>query len=54
MPTKSSQSADSEGEAQLDKFKQASRDLDCDEEAERFEGKLKKIAKHEPKEEKPE
>lgn len=37
-----------EKDTQLDKFKQAARDLDCDEDAERFEDKLKKVAKHKP------
>ncbi len=39
---------------QIDKFKQAALDLDCDEDAARFEGELKKVAKHQPKEERPE
>lgn len=35
-------------QSQLDKFKQAARDLDCDEDAGRFEDKLKKIVRQKP------
>lgn len=38
---------------QLDKFKQAARDLDCDEDEARWDATLKKVAKQKPAPEKP-
>ena len=35
--------------SQLDKFKEAARDLECDDDEERFNAALKKIAKFAPK-----
>ena len=39
---------------QLDKFKQAARALECDEDEEAFKRSLRKVAKAKPKPEKPE
>lgn len=39
---------------QLDKFKQAARDLECDDDDQRFNNRLGRIAKQRPKAEKPE
>ncbi len=39
---------------QLDKFKQAARDAECDEDEARWDEKLKKVAGHKPPPEKPE
>ena len=41
-------------QAQLDKFKQAARDLECDDDDQRFKDRLKKLVKHKPPPEKPE
>jgi len=38
------QELDSTPESQLDKFKQAARDLECDEDEDAFKAKLRKIA----------
>jgi len=35
-------------QSQLDKFKQAARDLEADDDPERFKERLRKIAKHKP------
>lgn len=35
---------------QRDRFIEAARELECDDDKERFEGRLKKIAKQKPKE----
>jgi hypothetical protein len=40
--------------SQLDKFKQAARELECDEDEARWDERLKKVAKVKPKPEKPE
>mgnify|MGYP001104099967 CR=1 FL=1 len=39
---------------QLDKFKQAARELEADDDPERFKDRLKKLVKHKPVPEKPE
>lgn len=39
---------------QLDKFKQAARELECDDDDQRFKERLKEIAKPKPAPEKPE
>ena len=39
---------------QLDKFKAAARDLDCDEDEARWDATLKKVAKQKPAPDKPE
>jgi hypothetical protein len=38
---------------QIDRFKEAARDLECDEDEVRWDERLGKIAKHKPKDEKP-
>lgn len=38
---------------QIDRFKEAARELGCDEDEARFDEKLKEIAKHKPPPEKP-
>jgi hypothetical protein len=40
--------------AQIEKFKAAARDLECDEDEARWDAALKKVAKHKPAPEKPE
>lgn len=40
--------------AQIDKFKQAARDLECDDDDQRFKERLGKLAKAKPAPEKPE
>lgn len=40
-------------ESQIDKFKDAARDLECDEDEKSFQDKLRRIAKPQPKKEKP-
>ena len=40
--------------SQSDKFKEAARDLECDEDEARWEERLKKVAGHKPAPEKPE
>ena len=40
--------------SQLDKFKEAARELESDEDEARWEDRLRKVAKHLPKPEKPE
>ncbi len=37
-----------EKQAQLERFRQKSRELDCDDSETRFNDRLKKIARHEP------
>ena len=37
-----------EQKAQLDKFKQAARDLECDDDEKRFDERLKRLVKHTP------
>jgi hypothetical protein len=39
---------------QIEKFKQAARDLECDEDEARWDDRLKKVAKQKPAPEKPE
>jgi len=39
---------------QIDKFKEAARELKCDEDEARFDERMKKLVKHKPVEEKPE
>lgn len=39
---------------QLDKFKEAARALECDEDEARFDERVKKLVKHKPVPEKPE
>lgn len=34
--------------SQLDKFKQAARDLECDDDEKRFDERMKKLVKHKP------
>lgn len=41
-------------QSQSDKFKEAARDLEADEDEGRWEDRLKKVAKHKPQPEKPE
>lgn len=48
MPTESSPSAASIDKGQLDKFKQAARELECDDDDRRFKERLKEIAKAKP------
>lgn len=45
--------ADKEQLSQLDKFKRAARELETDDDPERFKERLKEIAKHKPVETKP-
>lgn len=40
-------------ESQSDKFKEAARDLDCDEDEGRWEKRLRDVVKHKPVPEKP-
>ena len=40
--------------SQLDKFKQAARDLECDPDEKRWEDRLRKVAAHKPAPERPE
>jgi hypothetical protein len=40
--------------SQIDRFKQAARDLECDEDEARWDATLKKVAKQKPAPEKPE
>jgi hypothetical protein len=35
-------------QSQLDKFKEAARDLECDDDEKRFDERLKKLVKHKP------
>ena len=44
MPTESYQSTASDKKTQLDKFKQAARELECDEDEDRLKAKLRKVA----------
>lgn len=37
-----------QGQSQSDKFKEAARDLDCDEDEARFDERVKKLVKHKP------
>ena len=48
MPTESSASIDSADQHQLDKFKEAARDLGADEEEARWEERLRKVVKASP------
>jgi hypothetical protein len=41
-------------QSQLDKFKQAARELECDDDEQRFDERLKKLVKVKPKPGKPE
>lgn len=45
---------DSRGESQLDKFKEAAREHEADEDEARWDERLKKVAKQKPAPEKPE
>lgn len=46
--------SETEGQkSQLDKFKEAARELETDENEARWEARLKKVAKHKPQPEKP-
>jgi len=40
-------------QSQTDRFKQAARDLDCDEDEARWDGRLKKVAGQKPVEDRP-
>jgi hypothetical protein len=40
-------------QSQSERFKQAARELGCDESEERFDANLKAVAKHKPKDDKP-
>jgi hypothetical protein len=42
--------ADTPAPSQLDKFKQAARDLETDNDPERFDERMKKLARHKPAE----
>ncbi|MDY7525464.1 hypothetical protein [Sphingomonas sp. 10B4] len=44
----------SSDKSQLDKFKEAARDLETDDDEARFDERLRKIVKHKPVSEKPE
>lgn len=46
----SKQTADADDKSQLDKFKEAARELEADEDEARWEARLKKVAKHKPAE----
>lgn len=35
-------------QSQLDKFKQAARELECDDDEKRFDERMKKLVKHKP------
>ena len=48
MPTESSPSAASIDKGQLDKFKEAARDLDCDDDPKRFTENLGKLVRRKP------
>ncbi len=39
---------DAGAKSQLDKFKQAARDLNCDEDEARFDERVRKLVKHKP------
>lgn len=41
-------------DSQLDKFKRTARELECDEDEDRWDERLKKVAKGKPEPEKPE
>ena len=41
-------------QTQLDKFKEAARDLECDDDEKRFNDRMKKLLKRKPAPEKPE
>jgi hypothetical protein len=43
-----------EPKPQIDKFKEAARALECDDDDQSFKDKLKKLVKHKPAQEKPE
>ena len=43
-----------EQKPQIDKFKEAARALECEDDDQRFKDKLKKLVKHKPVAEKPE
>lgn len=43
-----------EGKSQLEKFKEAARDLETDDDEARFDERLRKIVKHKPVPEEPE
>lgn len=45
MPTKSSPSASSDEKSQIDKFKDAARELECDDDEQRFKQRLGKLVK---------
>lgn len=46
--------SDEKGKPQSDKFKEAARELETDEDEARWDERLKKVAKHKPVPEKPE
>lgn len=48
---KTTTSTTSEEKPQLDKFKEAARELDCDEDEARWDERLKKVAKGKPESE---
>lgn len=48
MLTKPSLSDASDRKPQLDKFKQAARDLECDDDEKRFDERMKKLVKQKP------
>lgn len=48
MQTGSSVSDNSNKLSQFDKFKQAARDLEADDDPERFKGRLRRAVKHKP------
>jgi hypothetical protein len=39
-----------ESQSQLDKFKEAARELECDDDDERFKERVRKLVKHKPAE----
>lgn len=53
MTTKKTISTNSEGQSQLDKFKEAARKLETDDDPERFKDRLAKVVKHKPAPETP-
>jgi hypothetical protein len=53
MPIRSSALSNSDQPSRVDKFKQAARDLEWDEDEARWDATLKKVAKQKPTSEKP-
>ena len=53
MPTELSESTASSDKSQLDKFKQAARELETDDDPKRFKERVGKLVKHKPVEKSP-